>query len=556
MLPGTLQEAEFFGKEAELTDLFRRVLQAEKGLARSAVLSGPRGIGKTELLKQLFGHLFWKQDSVVPFYYTINPALLSAEAFSKSYLTQFLCQRLAFERKEQSLLYLDSISIDGLSALAEEREALWVREILDAFDRSDDDPLDALRIALNAPRQSVLTTGRPVAVLIDDFHRLKDLAIEGTPDSRLIALFEAPMSSRKTPHVMTGNTPEVQEMPVSSGLERIPVQPLGAEDASSKVLSLLRAHESEGNMPPLLLRHLGGNPFYLECVVTTVCAKKNPEDKDFWNAYIREVMQGALSLSWLAVLKSFFPDLGMRRIALAITYKIYHTAEPLSCERIAKSFALTESQAKNATHALYLAGFIRGEFGVFRAVEDRVLRDIIDCFYMREILAKPSHDLERDFLERLLPQKENAVRFDITLPMVKEAELVAAQCLEQIGKNLQLDQDTIGQLQIAVIEACINAMEHSKGIEKKVYVGISTEGDRLEVSIESAGQEFIVQETGEPFGDRESSKAAGRGWGIKLMKRFADKVKFEKTARGTKIVLVKKLGKSAGVQREDTANRE
>ncbi len=556
MLAGTLQEAEFFGKEAELNDLFRRVLQAEKGLARSAVLSGPRGIGKTELLKQLFGHLFWKQDRVVPFYYTVNPALLSAAAFSKSYLTQYLCQRLAFEKKEQSLLYLDGISIDGLSSLAEEHEALWVREILDAFDQSAGDPHDALLVALNAPRQSVLTTGRPVAVLIDEFHRLKDLAVNGAPDPRLVSLFEAPMSFKKTPHLVAGNSQEVQEMPVSSGLERILVQPLGAEDASSKVLSLLRAQGSEGNVPPLLLRHLGGNPFYLSCVVTAACAKKSPEDKDFWNAYVREIMQGMLSLSWLAVLKSFFPDLGLRRIALAIAHKIYHTAEPLSCQRIAKSFSLTESQARDAAHALYLAGFIRGEFGVFRAVEDRVLRDIIDCFYMREVFAKPPHDLERDFLEKLLPQKENALRFDITLPMAREAELVAAQCLEQIGKNLRLDQDTIGQLQIAVIEACINAMEHGKGIEKKIYVGISTEGDRLEVSIESAGQEFIVQETGEPFSDRESAKTSGRGWGIKLMKRFADKVKFEKTARGTKIVLVKKIGKSAGVQREDTANRE
>ncbi len=99
MLPSTLQESEFFGRDAELADLYRRALQADRGLAQNAVLAGTRGIGKTEILKQLFAHLFWRQERVAPFYYTVNPALLNAVAFSKSYLTQYLCQRLAFEKK-------------------------------------------------------------------------------------------------------------------------------------------------------------------------------------------------------------------------------------------------------------------------------------------------------------------------------------------------------------------------------------------------------------------------------------------------------------------------
>jgi len=140
--------------------------------------------------------------------------------------------------------------------------------------------------------------------------------------------------------------------------------------------------------------------------------------------------------------------------------------------------------------------------------------------------------------------------------MTKEAELIAAQCLDQIGKNFHLNQDAIGQLQIAVIEACINAMEHGQGIGKKVYVGIIVDGSRIEVSVESAGQEFIVQETGEPVHDQNTGNGPKRGWGLKLIKRFTDEVTFEKTALGTKVVLVKNIEKSAGVPKEDVANRE
>jgi serine/threonine-protein kinase RsbW len=551
-----LQEKDFFGRQEELAGLNRAVLPADAGMARSAVLSGPRGIGKSELLKRLFGALFWRQDRTAPFYYAVNPALLSAADFAKSYLVRFLCQRLAFEKKEQALLQDDGMPLSGVSALIEDRGADWAGEIIEQFVKASADPLDALRIALAAPRKTAITSGVPVAVLIDDFHLLNSLRIEGAAGARLVSLFAEPLSYRKTPYVITGNAPELREMPVASGLEWISVPPLGPQDASARLLSVLRAHEAEGSAPSLLLRRLGGNPLYLGCVARTAARKKRPEERDFWDAYLHEIREGALASSWSSVLKRFFPDLGQRRLALAITHKVHHTATPLSCQQIAKSFALTDSEAEAIAHGLYLAGLIRGEFGVFRASDDAVLRDIVACLYLSEILAKPAPDLEREFLEKLPVRQEEAARFDLVLPMAKESELVAAQCLEQIGKNMRLNQDAIGQMQIAVIEACINAIEHSKGADDRFMVGIAVDADRLEVSIESAGREFIELETGEPFGDREAARTSGRGWGMKLMKRYADEVRFEKTGRGTKLVLVKKLAASAGVQTEDRVNHE
>jgi serine/threonine-protein kinase RsbW len=551
----SLQKKDFLGREEGQANLYKRVLQAESHQAQSVVLSGRRGIGKTELLKQLFGQLFWAQDRVAPFFYTVNPALLSVLAFSKTYLIQFLCQRLAFEKKEQSLLYREGIAIDELSTLVEELRLSWAKEILDQYVHCANDPLASLRIALEAPHRATLATGMPVAVLIDDFHWLKGLHIDGVSDQRLASFFHESLSNRKTPHVIGGNMAELQEIPVVSGLERIAVQPLGTEATLSLVNALLSAQETEGNIPPLLLRHLGGNPHYVGRVVTRACAKKNPDDKDFWNAYIQEIMDGALALSWSSVLKRFFPDLGQRKNALEITSKIHHASEAVTCQRIAKVFMLTESKAQDILHALYLAGFINGEFGVFRAGDDRVLRDIVDSLFMRELQVKPVHDLERHFLDALVPENGQIVRFDFTLPIAKEAELIVAQSLEQIGKNMNISQDVIGKLQIAVIEACINAVEHGWG-DDKVYVSITVEENHLEVSVESAGQEFIMQETGEPGRDQGRAKSAGRGWGIKLIKRFVDHVSFEKTTYGTRIVLIKKIAKAVGMHKEDTANRE
>jgi anti-sigma regulatory factor (Ser/Thr protein kinase) len=551
----TLPDKDFFDRQQDMALLSERILSVKSGLVRSAVLSGPRGIGKTELLKQLFGRLFWKQDRVVPFHYTVNPAHLSAAAFAKTYLVQFLCQKFAFEKKEQALLHQDGMSIEDVSALAKDRAAHWAVELLARYRRNMQDPLDALHIAITAPYRSVLATGIPVAVLIDEFQRLRDLHIEGLPDPKLVALLEEPLSSGRTPHLITGNVPEIQEMDVASGLERIPVRPLGPDGALSRARALLGGQEVECSLPPLLMRLLGGNPLYIGCVVGSVSANAACDEAAYWEAYLHEVSQGTLSSSWSAVLKRFFPDLDLRRSALMIAHTVHRAPEPLSCQRIARSLELTDRQVGDAVRALYLSGIIRGEFGVLRPVEDRVLRDVLEFLYQKEVLGQSGREQERAIRERLLPQKEQTLRFDLAIPMVKESELIAAQCIEQIGKNLHIHEDIIGQLQIAVIEACINAIEHGKGMDDAVAVSIAAKEGRLEVSIESAGPEFIMQETGEPARGQESAKEPARGWGIKLMKRFADEVRFERTAKGTRTVLIKNLGISAGVQKEGTGNR-
>ncbi|MDP1758421.1 MAG: ATP-binding protein, partial [Thermodesulfovibrionales bacterium] len=298
--------------------------------------------------------------------------------------------------------------------------------------------------------------------------------------------------------------------------------------------SLLDGHGIKISLEPhTLLNHLGGNPFYIKCVARAAGLSKKSEEKDCWRTYINEISDGNIYLYWLSVLKSFFPELGKRRRVLEITNRIYHTGESLTQHRISKAFSLSERDTEVITTALYRAGFVSGEFGVFRAPEDRVLIDFIDCLYMKEVRGKSYRDIEMGLLEKAADTKCKGISFEMTIPMVREAELVAAQCLEQIGKNLHLDEDVIGQLQMAVIEACINAMEHSKGEDKNIYLSFNFAEDLAEISIESSGRDFVSQETGEPFVGRGLKEDAGRGWGIKLMKNFVDSVRFEKTERGT-----------------------
>ena len=81
---------------------------------------------------------------------------------------RYICQRLAFENKESSLIYLEGLSIDGLTSILEKWKAFWELEIPDVYIQCHE-PIDSLRIALNVPHQSTLATGiMPVVVMIDE----------------------------------------------------------------------------------------------------------------------------------------------------------------------------------------------------------------------------------------------------------------------------------------------------------------------------------------------------------------------------------------------------
>lgn len=537
-----LQGKDYIGRAKELEFLERALLHADDAVAGSIFLDGERGMGKTELLKQLFGLLFWKQDRVAPCYHAINPAFLSAPIFARTYFTRFLCQRIAFEKKEQSLLLLENGGLDPIAAVAEERNIAWACELVREFNAIVDDPLSQLRFALHAPHRSALMSGVPLAVCIDDFHQLRNFTLDAQPNPALISLFEEVISSAHAPHVITGTSAVLRDLPFTHKLKRVVLASLDAANAAALVQTKLSTQNAEHTFPPLLMRRLGGNPCYLHHVSMAACRPDKIEnERDFWRAYIDEISDGSLYDYWSTAFKSMFTAPGERKLALSLAHKIHRSAQLLSTKQLAAGLSITEERAETLAYRLYLAGIIQGAFGIFRPNDDYVQRDVIDCLYAKEILAKAHHQLVSECWEKLLAEKPGLLRFDLVLPMTKEAELVAAQCVEQVGKNLKLNQDVVGQLQIAVIEACINAQEHSRGIEKKIYVSIVADEQRLEVSVESDGQEFIVLETGEPFTSHGAEKQPGRGWGIKLMKRFVDDVRFEKTTRGTKTVLIKKL---------------
>src|SRR5258705_1149859 len=80
----------------------------------------------------------------------------------------------------------------------------------------------------------------------------------------------------------------------------------------------------------------------------------------------------------------------------------------------------------------------------------------------------------------------DADEFIMVLPMGEDNELVPASAVQQIARRLTFRQEALNQIKTAIVEACINASEHSFSPDRKIYQRFRVESDRLVVTIRAA----------------------------------------------------------------------
>jgi serine/threonine-protein kinase RsbW len=138
--------------------------------------------------------------------------------------------------------------------------------------------------------------------------------------------------------------------------------------------------------------------------------------------------------------------------------------------------------------------------------------------------------------------------FEMVIPMGDDTELIAAHTVEQIARRISFQPEAINQIKTALIEACINASEHSLSPDRKIYQRFRVESDRLVVTVSSRGvvPPGLNSQNGESNnnnGEASESKER-RGWGLKLIRSLMDEVEFERVDDGTRLRMTKYLRKS------------
>lgn len=127
----------------------------------------------------------------------------------------------------------------------------------------------------------------------------------------------------------------------------------------------------------------------------------------------------------------------------------------------------------------------------------------------------------------------NAEEREMTIPMGDDTEMAAARAAEDIARRHGMPQKAINQVKTALVEACINASEHSLSPDRKIDLKFAVGNGRIEITVANRGVRLADGQTAAPDDD------ARRGWGLRLMRSLMDDVRIESTDDGTCIVMAK-----------------
>ena len=135
--------------------------------------------------------------------------------------------------------------------------------------------------------------------------------------------------------------------------------------------------------------------------------------------------------------------------------------------------------------------------------------------------------------------------FEMVIPMGSDTELIAAHTVEQIARRLDFKPEAINQIKTALVEACINAAEHSLSPDRKIYQRFRLESDKLVVTVSSRGVALpppTMQNNGDGKSlEKDAEEKERRGWGLRLIRTLMDEVEFERVDDGTRLRMTKYL---------------
>jgi anti-sigma regulatory factor (Ser/Thr protein kinase) len=136
------------------------------------------------------------------------------------------------------------------------------------------------------------------------------------------------------------------------------------------------------------------------------------------------------------------------------------------------------------------------------------------------------------------------VKREVTLiiPIYPKMEFAAAQTASILAELMEFEEDNIEEIQLAIIETCINAFEHSQSDDQRVFITFLMGDDELELKITDHGVGFRVDGVNASKIRRQSSPTGlqKRGWGLEIIRHMMDEVKIESNEDGTTITMVKK----------------
>jgi hypothetical protein len=531
----TFTAKNFFDRNNELAVLKGVASEALAGDATDVFLSGKWGTGKTELLKHLFNHLFWRHNYVIPFFYTINSSCISIEDFSRDYLNEFLLQSLAYLKKDYSIMDSGIFSTEDLMQLARDSDSGWAVKIIEDFKRIKEsgDPVKLFTHSILAPYNCYVNNGVPVLVIIDDFHKVKELYKFNRGDNNNFWLhFEKTIKSRYTPHIFTGLQPELyrmlfEETSFGEHLELVDLDGLSRNESAKYFRSLCELYDLDVEEDLHgFVDVFNGNPFYIKSFAQAARqAGKALSADDLWRIYLDEILRGKIFKYWTTKLKKHMSRFSLRKASLGFLQQLDDEAVA-DISDIAGPLSVNEDELEHIISMLHASGVIETGFSLIELADDQVLIDVLKGLYYREISREPAERV-RDLIigeRHRLKKSPEAPFFDITIPSVPKSELIAVRALQQIAAHYDIPEDITGQLQFALVELFTGILAKDIYMVDSYDLKFRMKGNIFHMEITLPVEEFAITAEDSHY-----------------IREYIDGLKVERISYGVKITLLKEL---------------
>ena len=132
----------------------------------------------------------------------------------------------------------------------------------------------------------------------------------------------------------------------------------------------------------------------------------------------------------------------------------------------------------------------------------------------------------------------------LTLPMAPDMEVAASKTATAIAEFMKMSPDRIDEVRMAVIEACINAFEHSHSPDRQVTMTFEVVGkgepEELRITVRDSGVGFDPETIEEPSIEAKLREDRKRGWGLKIIRGLMDEVEIHSGREGTTVVMSKR----------------
>ena len=415
---------EFTDREEIIEEMMHWASITPRDMMISTAVVGPRRIGKTAVLEQVYNRLFWEQDEVVPIYFSFEAKPTTSTEFAWAYFINFLQQYIAFRRKDDNLARLDAQEVEprDLISMAEEMKGDPISVLAPGLFRLLNSPTallhDKLERVIYLPRR-VMEYNRarwkpetPIFVMLDEFQEVMKIRYSDGKPADGVGLYQWAVEGRQCPHIVTGSAVRLitQEILGTGALfgrfEYFPFPPLPNIYGLELVDKLAHKYGLEIPEPVAgyIVTRCGGNPFYIRCVIMRAIRQRLSTVKDKTvvdNLIAYEVTRGLIWRDWSGQLQKYFEQINSQYIAKHILfYAAQFEDEMIDIEVIAKKVNRPPDEVYHILRQLAFAEMIDVRGGVvFFNLKDPILRDFIRAQYELDIEKKPVERKQKELVE-------------------------------------------------------------------------------------------------------------------------------------------------------------